>query len=159
MRRSTYDCPVSRTPAAENGPVRDQPDLAAFANWVSRVLDYLKEERGWSVRRVARESGTPRSAIYRWADPKNDAPPTRRAVERFAENVGVAHDEPFAILGWSKPATPPPAPMTKVENPRLVEIQRILDDHELSRDDVLMIESLLKTIEDRYGNRPTGHDQ
>ena len=139
---------MPRTPDAQSGP----DALAKFSMWARRVVDHIRDDRGWSVREITRQAGVARSIIYRWIDGEITKAPEQETIDRFCDNLGVPKDEPYALFGWAMEGRTEiaPIPLPKVDNPDLVAIQRILDEHDLSGDDVFMIQSILKTIRDRY---------
>lgn len=81
--------------------VRTGEDLAAFSRWVQRVLETLKQRKGWGIVKVSQEADVPRSTITRWRDGQWELGiPTRAVVERFCENLKLKKTDPFAYMGW-----------------------------------------------------------
>ena len=97
MAERSYTCPVHRT----------TPDLAGFQSWVKRVLDHLKETRGWGISRVATAAGIARSRLTDWRDGNwSRGAPKQATVENFCTSLGLPFNEPFAYFGWDPAGRP-----------------------------------------------------
>ncbi|CAM3288879.1 helix-turn-helix domain-containing protein [Stackebrandtia soli] len=133
---------------------RTLPDLSAFQRWVDRVLTHFRDTQGWSVSRVARESGTPRSMLYRWTNGEWDGGiPTRPVVERFCAGLGLPTQEPFSMFGWvADPQTMAPQPLPTVEDDDLLAIQEILKRRRITPEEAQEIRTVLRMMRRQYGS-------
>lgn len=120
---------VPATPAAR----RD-----AFTRFVNRALAQAKDERGWSIPKVAEVSGVGQQTLYRWqkGDWGRDFP-KGELVEQFCDALDIPTAAAFAIL-WpgktGRPAEPEPLPyepefdrlMRKLRDPNVPDQEKYL---------------------------------
>jgi len=91
---------------------------AAFARFVRRAVDEAKDQRQWSVTRLAEETGVGRSTLFRWLAAEWRDYPELEKVRAFCTALDIPVSAAFRALGlqqspagapMSGPATPAPA--------------------------------------------------
>lgn len=101
----SYPVDMQRGRGNADGPTQQQ---TAFAQWVKDVVDaFADPPRGWSLSRLARESGVHRNNIYGWMNAT--AFPQPETLQRFCDNLGLDYADPARVLGWSKEEAQPPS--------------------------------------------------
>lgn len=70
----------------------------AFAAFVRRAVDHAKTARGWSVPRVAKESGVGAATIYRWINGDWTSAPAPDLIEKFCDSLDIPPSAAFVIL-------------------------------------------------------------
>lgn len=95
--------------------------------FVNRALRNAEVARGWSVPRVAEESGVGQNTIYRWSKGEWREYPKGELVEAFCDALDIPASAAFSVL-WpgkvGKPTATPPAPL----EPDLEQLARKLRD-------------------------------
>lgn len=138
-------------------PAAPEARKAAFAVLVKRALETAKRERGWSVPRIAQESGVGDSTIYRWRDGDWKRSPQPEQVVAFCDALGLRTETAFRILWPSRgdrPAEPDPAPIP----PDVQEVLRRLRDPNVPEQEKYFIARTLSGLIGRTddGRRQTG---
>jgi len=95
-------------------------DNEAFARFVRRAVDDAKNRRGWTVSRMAAETGVGRSTLFRWLAGDNQHFPDLASVHGFCAALEIPVSAAFAALGM-RPAAP-----SRVEEAVRSDIERIL---------------------------------
>ena len=93
-------------------------DQEAFARFVRRAVDEAKNKRGWTVTRLAAETGVGRSTLFRWLAGDTQHFPELASVHGFCAALDIPVSAAFNTLGV-RPAT---APADEVHD----DIERIL---------------------------------
>lgn len=117
----------------------------AFATWVKRVTDHAKQTRGWSVPRVAKESGIGPATLYRWLNAEWKEAPKPDQIEKMCDALDIAPAIPFALLWPGKtgaPTTPQPLP----PNPDFDLLQRRLNDPNTPEAEKYFIRETISTL-------------
>lgn len=133
---STYVDDVPTTP-----PVRKR----AFAAFVKRATDHAKLHRGWSIRRVAEESGIGPNTIYRWLRGDWTTAPDPDLIEKFCDALDIPTSAAFVILwpgkGW-RAELPEPMP----SDPDFDLLQRRLNDPKTPGPEKFLIRETIKSL-------------
>jgi transcriptional regulator with XRE-family HTH domain len=83
----------------------------AFAAFVRRALRNAKDDRGWSIPKVAEVARIGNPTIYRWRDGEWAKAPSPDAVVAFCDALDIDPKHAFAILWPGKnDDAPPPEP-------------------------------------------------
>jgi transcriptional regulator with XRE-family HTH domain len=80
-------------------------DNAAFGRFVRRAVDDAKNRRGWTVSRLAAETGVGRSTLFRWLAGDNQHFPELASVHSFCAALGIPVSAAFSALGVRAAAT------------------------------------------------------
>lgn len=99
----------------------------SFAAFVRRATDHAKQTRGWSVPRLAKESGIGPATLYRWINAEWKEAPRPDQIEKFCDALDIKPALAFSILWPGKTGSaPPPAPLPS--DPDFDLLQRRLND-------------------------------
>jgi transcriptional regulator with XRE-family HTH domain len=74
-------------------------DQEAFARFVRRAVDDAKNRRGWTVTRLATETGVGRSTLFRWLAGDGQEFPALANVRSFCTALDIPVTAAFAALG------------------------------------------------------------
>ena len=74
-------------------------DQVAFARFVRRAVDDAKTRRGWTVTRLASETGVGRSTLFRWLAGDCHDFPELSNVRGFCQALDIPVSAAFAALG------------------------------------------------------------
>jgi len=74
-------------------------DQVTFARFVRRAVDDAKTRRGWTVTRLAAETGVGRSTLFRWLAGDCQDFPELSNVRGFCEALEIPVATAFAALG------------------------------------------------------------
>src|SRR5262249_13030395 len=74
-------------------------DQEAFAQFVRRAIDDAKNRRGWTVTRLATETGVGRSTLFRWLAGDCQEVPELANVRSFCAALDIPVSAAFAALG------------------------------------------------------------
>ncbi len=74
-------------------------DQQAFARFVRRAVDEAKNRRGWTVTRLATETGVGRSTLFRWLAGDCQEFPELANVHSFCNALDIPVAAAFAALG------------------------------------------------------------
>ena len=74
-------------------------DHEAFAQFVRRAVDDAKNRRGWTVTRLATETGVGRSTLFRWLAGDCQDFPELANVRSFCAALDIPVGVAFAALG------------------------------------------------------------
>src|SRR5215813_4198994 len=74
-------------------------DQEAFARFVRRAVDEAKNRRGWTVTRLATETGVGRSTLFRWLAGDGQEFPALANVRSFCAALDIPVTAAFAALG------------------------------------------------------------
>ncbi len=74
-------------------------DQVAFGRFVRRAIDEAKNRRGWTVTRLATETGVGRSTLFRWLAGDNQQFPELASVRAFCAALDIPVGAAFAALG------------------------------------------------------------
>ncbi len=72
---------------------------SGFARFVRRAVDDAKDQRGWSVTRLAAETGVGRSTLFRWLAGDWQDFPEFATVRGFCRALEIPVNSAFAALG------------------------------------------------------------
>ena len=107
-------------------PARGQPmDQVAFARFVRRAVDTAKTQRGWTVTRLAAETGVGRSTLFRWLSGDCQEFPELAKVRGFCRALDIPVTAAFTALGVRE-GTAIDAPPTDAEAEARADMGRIL---------------------------------
>jgi len=81
-------------------------DQQAFARFVRRAVDEAKNRRGWTVTRLATETGVGRSTLFRWLAGDCQEFPELANVHSFCAALDIPVGAAFAALGMREEADP-----------------------------------------------------
>jgi transcriptional regulator with XRE-family HTH domain len=121
-------------------------DQVAFARFVRRAVDDAKLRRGWTVTRLATETGVGRSTLFRWLAGDCHDFPELSNVRSFCEALEIPVAAAFAALGVRSDD-----PRSQVESGVRADIQRILirlGDPRVSAAEKTIIRSTLRYLAD-----------
>jgi transcriptional regulator with XRE-family HTH domain len=74
-------------------------DQVAFARFVRRAVDMAKTQRGWTVTRLAAETGVGRSTLFRWLSGDCQEFPELANVRGFCQALDIPVTAAFTALG------------------------------------------------------------
>ena len=74
-------------------------DQVAFARFVRRAVDMAKTQRGWTVTRLAAETGVGRSTLFRWLSGDCQEFPELANVRGFCQALDIPVAAAFTALG------------------------------------------------------------
>ena len=107
-------------------PARGQPmDQVAFARFVRGAVDTAKTQRGWTVTRLAAETGVGRSTLFRWLSGDCQEFPELAKVRGFCRALDIPVTAAFTALGVREGAGVD-APPADAEVEARADMQRIL---------------------------------
>jgi transcriptional regulator with XRE-family HTH domain len=119
-------------------------DQVAFARFVRRAVDDAKTRRGWTVTRLAAETGVGRSTLFRWLAGDCQDFPELSNVRSFCAALEIPVSAAFAALGVRNEEAPPLA-----EAAARADIERIirrLTDPRVSAEEKTIIRSTLRYL-------------
>lgn len=134
----------------------------AFARLVAQALSRFQDQPVEGRRRRRRSQtdfanavGVDRSTIDRWLYGRWENDPKPDKVDAFARVAGLDVTDVYAVLGWGHPtpqrlATPP------IRNPRVVELERLLEDPHVPASYKTLVQTTLDLL---LKNNPTDSDQ
>jgi transcriptional regulator with XRE-family HTH domain len=96
-------------------------DQVAFARFVRRAVDDAKTRRGWTVTRLAAETGVGRSTLFRWLAGDCHDFPELSNLRGFCEAMEIPVSAAFAALGVRSED-----PRSQVDTAVHADIQRVL---------------------------------
>ena len=82
-------------------------DQVAFARFVRRAVDTAKTQRGWTVTRLAAETGVGRSTLFRWLSGDCQEFPELANVRGFCRALDIPVTAAFTALGVRESDVPP----------------------------------------------------
>lgn len=121
-------------------------DQVAFASFVRRAVDDAKTRRGWTVTRLAAETGVGRSTLFRWLAGDCHDFPELSNVRGFCEALDIPVSAAFAALGVRSDDI-----RSQAEAAVRMDIQRILgrlSDPTVSPAEKTIIRSTLRYLAD-----------
>jgi transcriptional regulator with XRE-family HTH domain len=99
---------------------------ASFARFVRRAVDEAKNSRGWSVTRLAAETGVGRSTLFRWlAGDWHDFPEVA-TVRGFCEALDIPVGAALGALGLRAGGAPVPDDPAVADDLRVI-LERLAD--------------------------------
>jgi transcriptional regulator with XRE-family HTH domain len=113
---------------------------ANWAEFVQRALKHAKETRGWSVPRIAKESGVGQSTIYRWRDLEWTSSPYADQVAAFCDALDIPVTAAFSILWPGKTDRPRDSEPLSADPALGVLARRLADPHTPEREKFLIRE-------------------
>jgi transcriptional regulator with XRE-family HTH domain len=126
-------------------------DQIAFARFVRRAVDEAKNKRGWTVTRLAAETGVGRSTLFRWLAGEGHDYPELSNVRGFCAALEIPVSAAFAALGVRADAAG-----TGIESAVQADIARIvsrLEDPRVSAVEKTIIRSTLRYLADGVESR------
>jgi DNA-binding phage protein len=75
-----------------------------FARFVRQAVDEAKRDRGWTMTRVAAETGIGRSTLFRWLSGEGQDFPELAKVRAFCSALQIPVASAFAALGITSEA-------------------------------------------------------
>jgi len=107
-------------------PARGHPmDQVAFARFIRAAVDTAKTQRGWTVTRLAAETGVGRSTLFRWLSGDCQEFPELAKVRGFCWALDIPVTAAFTALGVREGAGVD-APPADAEVDARADMQRIL---------------------------------
>ena len=82
-------------------------DQERFSRFIRRAVDEAKDSRGWTVNRLAAETGVGRSTLFRWLAGDFQQFPELASVRGFCEALDIPVSAAFTALGV-RPGDPAP---------------------------------------------------
>jgi transcriptional regulator with XRE-family HTH domain len=82
-------------------------DQVAFARFVRRAVDTAKTQRGWTVTRLAAETGVGRSTLFRWLNGDCQEFPELANLRGFCRALDIPVTAAFTALGVREGDVPP----------------------------------------------------
>jgi transcriptional regulator with XRE-family HTH domain len=119
-------------------------DQVAFARFVRRAVDDVKTRRGWTVSRLAAETGVGRSTLFRWLSGDCQDFPELEKVRSFCAALDIPVSAAFTALGV-RHADPDP----DTESAARADVQRImhrLADPSVSTEEKTVIRDMLSYL-------------
>ncbi len=95
---------------------------ASFARFVRHAVDGAKDDRGWSVTRLAAETGVGRSTLFRWLAGDWQDFPEVATVRGFCKALDIPVSAAFTALG-----VPDSAPVVPEDPAVAADLRIILD--------------------------------
>jgi transcriptional regulator with XRE-family HTH domain len=120
-------------------------DHEAFAQFVRRAVDDAKNRRGWTVTRLATETGVGRSTLFRWLAGDCQDFPELANVRSFCAALDIPVGVAFAALGVREE--------TEIEADARADVQKImgrLTDPSVPAADKRVIRDMLRYL--AHGN-------
>lgn len=116
-----------------------------FKVFVQRAVDHAKLTRGWTVPKVARETGVGVATIYRWLNEEWTDNPKPELIEKFCDGLNLSPAEAFMILwpGKKGHAKEPPVMMM---DPDFETLQRKLNDPKVPEQEKYLIRENVRTL-------------
>ena len=108
-------------------------DQAAFERFVRRAVDTAKTQRGWTVTRLAAETGVGRSTLFRWLSGDCQEFPELASVRGFCAALDIPTSAAFTALGVDEEGhglpvrTRPPGRKGRDEDAVRADLERILE--------------------------------
>lgn len=121
----------------------------AFGQFVRRAVDDAKNRRGWTINRLAAETGVGRSTLFRWLSGDCQQYPELETIRSFCAALEIPVSAAFIALGM-----PTTAPAAHPETNARADMERImlrLLDPAVSDTQKLVIRDMLS-----YLARPAG---
>jgi len=100
----------------------------SFARFVRRAVDEAKDDRGWSVTRLAAETGVGRSTLFRWLAGDWQDFPEVATVRGFCKALDIPVSAAFTALGV-RDANPRVPDDPAVEADLRIILERLADPH------------------------------
>ncbi len=119
-------------------------DQVAFARFVRRAVDEAKYRRGWTVTRLATETGVGRSTLFRWLSGECQDFPELSRVRSFCAALDIPVGAAFTALGVRHGDPEPEA-----EAAARADVQRImrrLTDPGVSGEEKTVIREMLRYL-------------
>lgn len=123
-----------------------------FAEFVKRALAHAKASRGWSIPRIAEESGVGDSTLYRWRDGDWQRSPLADQVAAFCDALDIPVSAAFSILWPGKTGRPADSVPLPTE-PALDVLARRLVDPNVPEDEKYLIRELVRGLAARSTRR------
>lgn len=128
-------------------------DNEAFGRFVRRAVDEAKTRRGWTVSRLAAETGVGRSTLFRWLAGDNQHFPELASVQSFCTALGIPVSAAFTALGVRAAATRTEDDDLRADIERIV---RRLGDPSVGEAEKVVIRDMLRYLARRTDeDRPT----
>jgi transcriptional regulator with XRE-family HTH domain len=119
-------------------------DQVAFARFVRRAVDDAKNRRGWTVNRLASETGVGRSTLFRWLGGDCQDFPELSKVHGFCQALEIPVSAAFAALGMRPDESVAPAEANARAD--MQAILRRLTDPNVSTEEKTIIRSTLRYL-------------
>ena len=121
-------------------------DQVAFSRFVRGAVDDAKTRRGWTVTRLASETGVGRSTLFRWLAGDCHDFPELSNVRGFCEALEIPVSTAFAALGMRSDDT-----RSQADAGVRADIQRVLarlNDPQVGAAEKTIIRSTLRYLAD-----------
>lgn len=142
------------------------PARSTWGTYISKAIDAAGISKAELARRVGTDAGT----VFRWLSGKH-VPERADVVARVADVLGLDLEEALAAAGMRPDAQPPaePTAQTPPRDPEIAELERRMNDPEISEQEKAAYRALLRyAVEMRGGvtataaateepDRATGH--
>lgn len=127
-------------------------DQVAFARFVRRAMDDVKTRRGWTVSRLAAETGVGRSTLFRWLNGDCQEFPELENVRSFCAALDIPVSAAFTALGVRHAGSEPDAEAAAepdTESRARADVQTImrrLTDPSVSAEEKTVIRNMLSYL-------------
>ena len=121
-------------------------DQMAFARFVRAAVDTAKSQRGWTVTRLAAETGVGRSTLFRWLSGDCQEFPELAKVRGFCWALDIPVTAAFTALGVREGVDAPPADAEVEARADMQRILRRLIDPAVPRAQKAVIRDMLRYL-------------
>lgn len=119
-----------------------------------RATDAARVNRGWSIPRIAKESGVGVNTIYRWKRGEWTASPDADLVEKFCDALDIPAEAAFSLL-WPGKTARRTAPEPVPSDPDFDTLLRQLNDPNVSDSEKFLIRETVRSLAARAPRRRT----
>jgi len=121
-------------------------DQVAFARFVRAAVDTAKTQRGWTVTRLAAETGVGRSTLFRWLSGDCQEFPELAKVRGFCRALDIPVTAAFTALGVREGVDAAPADAEVEARADMQRILRRLVDPTVPRAQKAVIRDMLRYL-------------
>jgi transcriptional regulator with XRE-family HTH domain len=121
-------------------------DRIAFARFIRRAVDEAKSRRGWTVNRLAAETGVGRSTLFRWLNGDCQDYPALSSVRGFCQALDIPVGAAFAALGVPDADAGPETDLEPATRADIQQIVRRLSDPRVSGEEKRVIRDMLRYL-------------
>jgi transcriptional regulator with XRE-family HTH domain len=121
-------------------------DQVAFSRFVRRAVDDVKTRRGWTVSRLAAETGVGRSTLFRWLSGDCQDFPELEKVRGFCAALDIPVTAAFTALGVRHADPDLDSDTEAAAHADLQRIMRRLTDPSVSTEEKTVIRHMLSYL-------------